>query len=753
MIKYALVVLVLIGAFFVGYGSVAEAYPWPWPYGRDHHRGYWEDRYDTVGKYVIAVGNGGSGICTGAYYYWNGEDNCNAIPNTVDTPQEFVDFILWNINSNPSVTDKAGAAFILHTMIGSARDWIPTLAQQQDFSIRVHANAPYILWDTDIYAYGLNSYNQRGTNGVGPNDIALYDDNMGTGHHTIAFRDPNGIAYYIIKRRCANPVGYAFSALPPVNYTITGWTDLSNNTNAARGANPLAGDQIVFRTWLSNQGPTPTHPTPIWYSSHIMSDVGGTTLGEYGGPTHSGPFGYPDTRNPITEVVNIPPGTPAGTKYCRRTSWDPVSPGVNNGRGPTVCATVAGTYDLIPLVTNNAPGGTVQEGDTFTFTFTVDNNGAGDSPNTIGCTTTGTQPSGIAAPPTPTCNVVFPWNAPSPITVATQNITIGNQPSGSRICRTLTVNPAVSGGGARASAENCVTVVKTPYVHFLAGDVWAGGGFVQPDGSCTTNAAAKITTTSRTLSSGGGIAGSSVEYAAFALDKMTRFGSAAKVLLSSDAIGAVGRSLSFANSKLTEPGEYAATAHCINDYAASYETAPALAPGTLNLNRASDTRHVAGNLTISGTLPVGSQQIYLVDGDVTISDDIDYVNSFPTYANLGELPSLVVIAKGNIFVNDAANRLSGIFVARNTFYTCYPKPAVVASTGVCSSQLVVQGAVKAGTVDLYRAFGASGATAAERKQPAEQFNFSPEVFLRNALNNTTAPTLRTTQARELAPRF
>lgn len=740
-IKVFLVFLLLFSS--LASATAVYAYPSPGPYGTPENTGYFLGNYDTNGDRVLPQS------CAPEYTYYNGVDWCNSVPNWAFNPAAFTDFIRTHLVSGLE-QERTGGAFIIQTMIGAARDRPPTAAQVQEFVDRVNAIAPYIVWGTTDAPYNINSRNNRGRTGSGIDDIGFYDVALTNGDYSIVFKDSAGNVLYTFKTRCGNPVGQNWiSPLPPaLNFSMRGFTNVQNVTSPARGANPVPGDQLRFHHFLHNDGPTVT--TPITWIAENMEPA----YSVVGGPSLWGTFANGEEREVYTSPnITVPIGTAAGTRYCQRVGWDPInSSGGRDGRGALACATVAAAYDLVPIASNNTADNTVEEGENITFTFSVDNNGSNDSPTTIGCSITGSQPSGIPAPPAPTCNVVFTWNGP-PVVVATQTVTITNQPPGGRICRTLTVNPATPSGGARSSSPTCVTVVKTPYVHFMGGDVWAGGGFVQPDGSCTTNVNAKITTLSRTLSGGGGTAGSTVEYAAFALHKMTQFGSSSKAMLSGAVIGSVSRSLSFANTKVTEPGEFAVSSHCIDDYATRYESAPTLPGGTYSLGGGSTTAHVLGNMTIQGNLPGGSQQVYLVDGDVTISDDIRYIGAAPNYSSIDQIPSLVVIAKGNIFVSTNADELSGIFIARNTFYTCYPKPAILSSSGDCSAQLVVNGAVKARQVDLYRTFGAAGPTAAERKRPAEQFNLSPEMFIRNALNNTSSPTIFVSDSRELPPRF
>jgi hypothetical protein len=242
------------------------------------------------------------------------------------------------------------------------------------------------------------------------------------------------------------------------------------------------------------------------------------------------------------------------------------------------------------------------------------------------------------------------------------------------------------------------------------------------------------------------------------LGTVTRFGSGNKALYSSADFSDLGRRLSFSNNTTTI-GRFGAAQHCMDDRSADYVAAPPI-NGAINLQDQPDNGkwHATGDLTIYGTLPAGYRQVYLVDGNVTINDaggSNDFIRyksastANPSYNNTNEIPSLVVIAKGDIRIDAAVTDIAGIFISRGTFYTCYPKPSPpTAST--CAKQLTINGSVIASTLDLYRTYGASGSTVAARQVPAEIFNLSPEIFLNNVLNTDA---ISTSDFRELPPRF
>ena len=370
-----------------------------------------------------------------------------------------------------------------------------------------------------------------------------------------------------------------------------------------------------------------------------------------------------------------------------------------------------------------------------------------------GTTSLGTQPCQTTGGAT-----TIPVTGNGVITLASNNFSNASQATpGSRICDTITItspsDPDYFAAASDNTAEACVRITKTPHVQFIGGDVWAGGGFtaVSP-GTCTT--AARITTAqpSATLSDGT-YAGSGVAYGAFALGKITNFGSASYPL-----VGSLGDNWLFANTNTSNYGYFNGGEHCLNDYAAAYAAAPTLVGGgsiNVTCNDAScggggsGAWRVTSSASFSGTVPVDRTKVYFVNGDATITGNITHVASYP---NVDGVPSIVIIATGDIRVNAGVTQLDGIFISRGTFYTCYPKPEP-ATISTCNSKLTVNGSVVANRIDLHRTAGADGTTPATRKSAAEVFNLSPEVYLNNALNLTANPTITTVELRELPPRF
>lgn len=703
-------------------------------------RGFFERTLDTEGPGVI---DGGLNPSHSASYN---------IDNFVD------DILRCLYNSPPRETARnaPGAAFIVLSMLGykqgnsawSGQAWNGIALARSEFGrwetlVRGYAANGYVNFNAYV-SYTINTYYQGDP---GPFDVAYYTASSAYAW-SIRFAAPSG-ASYMIKHDCGNPIG-SMDALPAAsNYDITGYSTVSN-------ASPKPGQTITFNHYIKNEGPTDTGSTTIWWATWNWPSWASTGGGAYGTMT-SGQQALVQTEN-----YTVPVGTAPGTQICRIVGWDPDnSSGGRDGRGTPACATVAWDYELTPSTSSSASS--AQPGDTVTFTYRVSNSGPTVS-QSINCKVVGnvrasgytplplqdvdrTSDSGYT-PPSTSCPTTIAASNTS--TVATETVTIGSESPGSRVCRSLVINPKNEDGGYRASAEACVVIAKTPYVHMMGNDVWAGGGFSAVNPACNTSS--KIQTVAHTLGDGT-VAGSASEYAAFALGKITNFGSSNKALINPSSVA--GKALTFANIDSANLGNYGATQHCITDYVSKYDKTvnDGGVPSAINVGSMSDGTqlNLSGPRSFSGDMPTGSNQVYLVEGDVTITGDIKYPSS---YNGIGEIPSLVIIATGNITVNRDVTQLDGLFISRGQFFTCdVAVSTTLAVSGPCEKQLTVNGAVIAGRLQLLRTYGADGANDTERKRAAEVFKFNSEMYLQSVLTGDNPNYLQTTQQIDLPPRY
>lgn len=711
-----------------------------WPFIDGRWRGFFERQYDTGGPNVIAGGLNPSH--SGSYN----------IDNFVN------DVLLCLYNSPPRETPRnaPGAAFIVLTMLGYQQGnpawggsaWGGIGLARSEFGrweslVRSYAAQGRVNFNAYV-SYTINTYHQGSP---GPFDVAYYT--VGTSYSwAIAFTSPSG-SQYIIKHDCGNPIGSMDSMPVLADYDITGHSTVSN-------ASPKPGNTITFRHYIKNEGPTSTSPTTVWWAAWEWPSLG-NGVGDAYGVMSSG-----QEVQVYTENYTVPVGTAPGTQICRLVGWDPDdSRGGRDGRGTPVCATVAWDYELTPTVT--ASSSSAQQGDSVTFTYQVYNSGPTVSQSTT-CTPVGNQRASGYTPlpqqdsdrtsdsdysaPSTSCPTTFASNNTS--MVATETITVGDVDPGTRICRSLVINPRDENGGYRASAESCIVIAKTPYVHMMGNDVWAGGGFAAINPAC--NASSKIQTVAHTLGDGT-VAGSASEYAAFALGKITNFGSSNKALINPASVA--GKALTFANLDVANLGSYGAPQHCITDYVTKYDKTvnDGGVPSAIDVGAMGDGTqlNISGPRSFSGDVPVGSRQIYLVEGDIAITGDIKYPSN---YNGIGEIPSLVIIATGNITVNRDVTQMDGLFIARGQFFTCdVSLGTTLTVSGPCEKQLTINGAAIAGRMQLLRTYGASGADNTERKQAGEVFKFNSEMYLRSALTGNNPNLLQTVQQIDLPPRY
>ena len=301
--------------------------------------------------------------------------------------------------------------------------------------------------------------------------------------------------------------------------------------------------------------------------------------------------------------------------------------------------------------------------------------------------------------------------------------------------------------------DNCKAVKNKPYFKAYGKGVRAGGDFT---GVCKTGGLL-----AGWNNTGGDNKGASSELSALALIKITGVASAQAKAGNSPT------KLTFANNDpATIPsdpdspylgGNYATDADserfCFDDVQPPAEaTTPsgepaAGAPGSQKYTNNGSPR------VLSGATALATNQSVFVDGDVYIDSDIKYDN----WSDPSNIPSFILRATGNIYINADVTQLDGMYVAGNKIYTCADSSTHKqkrSGNGVesgnnlyyeCNQQLVVNGVFIAKQINMMRTFGSlRNAVAGENGSSAsracangsnknicaaEYFNFSPELYL------------------------
>jgi hypothetical protein len=290
------------------------------------------------------------------------------------------------------------------------------------------------------------------------------------------------------------------------------------------------------------------------------------------------------------------------------------------------------------------------------------------------------------------------------------NVSVPPLQMGDQACYTFSINPSAGDmrpdgtptnvtGGLISVPETCAPttpVQNRPYIRAYTNDIMAGGGV--EGGTCSNlGGIYGFITDSRR--------GSTTQLAAFALNVIDQFGS------SQMRNNPYGTGLTFANQPTL--GNFGGT-QCMPDFYATKPASTVDSGSTFAINNAAPASlkkqayvH-SGNVTITGgNINPFERYAYYIDGNVQITGDIQFVGNY----DLKKVPTLYIIATGNIYISPNVTRLDGIYVAQNgTIYTCDTDNAASAGelfancTGA-ARQLTVNGALLANRLNSQRAFG------------------------------------------------
>jgi hypothetical protein len=471
-----------------------------------------------------------------------------------------------------------------------------------------------------------------------------------------------------------------------------------------------------------------------------------------------------------------------GTDVSYYTDWGPPSaPSVvfydPNGSGPLYaikrdCGNPLGRlrpltwdYDLRPLITatnsagGNVASGTVEPGDTLTFRYYIRNDG-GTASELVNCYGGRLPHAGyFPTPPTPEGGgAPLALGCPRTFGVSSANILVGGPETvtataNTTVCRTLFVNPAVHGGGARGT-EVCVPVVSRPYTMTFGGDVKTGGRVETSPDDCSIDTNASIATWN-IHNAPAGYYGSGVQYGAVATGVLRAFATA------QGSAGSPGMPSGLAFASTTQnlgAGSYGGgfgDAPCVKDYYSQRPATTSTIPANVS-SMVTGAYGGSGTITLAGGNVNPAQKIRVyIDGDLFITGTgIRYAGSW----SYGNIPMLEVVVRGNIYIANTVTQLDGTYIAqqrtdgsRGYIYTCATSAAPMTLTagafyGACATKLTVNGSLVAANMQPLRTIGtlrdgSPGETKASNNA-AESFNYGPGFWI-------TQPSLDTSEDGEV----
>lgn len=292
-----------------------------------------------------------------------------------------------------------------------------------------------------------------------------------------------------------------------------------------------------------------------------------------------------------------------------------------------------------------------------------------------------------------------------------------------------------------------IRVASKPYLKAYGNDIKAGSAF---SGASTCSLAsvynpkASMLTFARNSSTQWFGAGS--QLAAFALGEIDGFISAAT--RSPNAAGAAPpRGLTIGNyyAPASTYGGVGGQYGCMTDYfdvVSKNIGGSATSVSSVNVSGTGDSgqfvRPIGSSVTVPGSTVSGKRAV-VIDGDAYIGGNILY----GSYSGQGDMPSLYLIVKGNIYIAPTVTQLDGVFVAQpradgtgGTIYTCANNGSFVAEGSLgstCASQLTVEGAFLARDVKFLRTTGTLQSSAQNETWSstniAEVFKSSAELYL------------------------
>jgi hypothetical protein len=307
----------------------------------------------------------------------------------------------------------------------------------------------------------------------------------------------------------------------------------------------------------------------------------------------------------------------------------------------------------------------------------------------------------------------------------------------------LSGGPLLNGG---AGCSTTLTVYDKPYFRVFGGDVLAGASAF---GTCTPGVGT-IRGWNREASAGnatfgsGPYGGAGTQIGAFATGAIDQFVSAATRSAAGPPL--VPKGLTFANTGGVYGGGWdTGNVPCQDDY---FKPSGAPLGPVTNLTAMSGAYDRSGPLEITGGIIPPNRKISIyVDGDIWITGT-GIQNVLASYTDINQIPSVRIIARGNIYIAPTVTQIDAILIAQpngaagGTIVTCsngFAMPTIAQLTGAaaapnnCRTKLTVFGALLARDVRFMRSNG--GIQFSNNTQPytnasiAEAIIYSPAVWL------------------------
>ncbi len=331
------------------------------------------------------------------------------------------------------------------------------------------------------------------------------------------------------------------------------------------------------------------------------------------------------------------------------------------------------------------------------------------------------------------------------------------------------------------TTKDCIDsteVGQYPYVQFFNGDVISGYGITDADTAvCDVQDSVIEANIGVSAVDSSIIVGSGTQMAVFARGAVTGFRSAITQNTPIASANTTPWTRIFANSQAPSTPLTPANAStagqlggeldanmCAENWFADIPTALTPSPGSSVADSINISNNLAENLVgyngdtrfsynisnLPDQVFSGNKKIF-VEGNIIIGGGVDgavnYRLNDTGWTSVNDIPSVIFVARGNIYIDDNITRLDGVFVAGGSIYTCIPtasiNPGITPESnysqygvgGTCNTiPLTVNGAFVANDVKLWRTLGSTNQATgyqdfASTTTAAERFRLSPEAFI------------------------
>lgn len=766
-------VLLLSGLFMLAVAGTWLATPQPKAeastFGRPLEYGYYDGNYYTLGA---------------PDYYWYSfmfESGLpeNYVPGST-TVDIFVNDLRQRISNSAPIIDQARASMIINVMMGvQAQD--PRLDSPNSERYRngiALSRSLFTEWERIVRAYSactppnpgpctipgasvqfneiyalddtINGYGVGETGGDPQIPDVVFAPIGGSAEEMIVFRHPNGTTF-TIKKKCGNLTGdqSSFPNMPPTGQ-LNPPTSTPGTPPGYNPGNPSTNSSCSRITGWARDPNDATFRVPVTITFRINGSPPITLPASTVQASNASPFAFgldtpPEVRSSLQSVRVTATGTARdGTVFTLANS--PMTIGPCQLPQPS-----CGSYSIAPS--------SLDPGTQFTVNVSVSYD-SGPAAQTV-YDSGGRIYIRVSGPG-------FSYNQTRPTTVNGTSLSASASMGPTNNVGVYSLRWGVTGpSGAIDCADGVPTngnpdppvefpVTNKPYFKVEGGDVSAGLGMTVGPANCTAggvapNNQAGIVSWNRNNNPAGNYDGAGTTLGALTRGRLQDFATAQTSNGGADK-AARPRGLAFSN--VNNPtgtidmngGLYGGKfdgGDCVPDYFANIPSSQIL-PGNYSFAPAGGTVTVPG-FPAGGNIANGDRRTIYVDGNLYINSNVAFSGNYP--GGIADIPSFVVIVRGNIYIDRSVSRLDGFYIAqpaaaavgdntRGNIYTCAAAPTSAAALdrnlhAACNTALTVNGSFSARQVWLLRTAGTVSSSTA-----AESFNYVPDIWIAQAFNTT-----------------